>query len=147
VPPAGAGRACAAWPLCWLLPGPGAGDDADKDLRKLAGTWEEVSHTADGKAKSADEVRGHPVMVDAAGKWEAFQDGTSLLKATIKLDPDKKPRAADWAIDGSDMVARGVYEVDGDTQKYCFSLADRPAEFESKQGSGVFYIVLMRVKK
>ena len=59
--------------------GPGAGDDANKDQRKLGGTWAEVSHTADGKAEPADEVRGHTVVVDGAGKWEAFQDGTSLL--------------------------------------------------------------------
>ena len=34
----------------------GIGDDAEKDLKKLTGTWEEVSHVADGKAKTADEV-------------------------------------------------------------------------------------------
>jgi uncharacterized protein (TIGR03067 family) len=127
--------------------GLGTGDDAADDLKKLTGTWEEVSHTADGKAKPADEVKGRTVVIDAAGKWEAFQDGTSILKGTVKLDPAKKPRAADWTIEGSDMVAKGVYEVDGDTWKHCFSLADRPTEFGSKEGSGVYYIVLKRVKK
>ena len=127
--------------------GLGAGDDAADDLKKLTGTWEEVSHTADGKAKTADEVKGRTVVIDASGKWEAFQDGTSLLKGTVKLDPAKKPRAADWTIEGSDMVAKGIYEVDGDTWKHCFSLADRPTEFGSKEGSGVYYIVLKRVKK
>jgi uncharacterized protein (TIGR03067 family) len=125
----------------------GTADDAEKDLKKLVGTWEEVSHTADGKAKSADEVKGTTVVIDAAGKWEAFKDGTSLLKGTVKLDPGKKPKAADWAIDGSDMVAKGIYDVDGDTWKHCFALADRPTEFGSKEGSGVYYIVLKRVKK
>ena len=125
----------------------GTGDDADKDLKKLVGTWEEVSHTADGKAKPADELKGHTVVIDAAGKWEAFKDGTSILKGTFKLDPAKKPRAADWTIEGSDMVAKGIYEVDGDSWKHCFSLADRPTEFGSKEGSGVYYVVLKRVKK
>jgi uncharacterized protein (TIGR03067 family) len=127
--------------------GAGVGDDAEKDLKKLTGTWEEVSHTADGKAKPADEVKGTTVVIDAAGKWEAFKDGTSLLKGTVKLDPAQKPRAADWAIDGTDMVAKGIYEVDGDTWKHCFSLTARPTEFGSKEGSGVYYIVLKRVKK
>ena len=127
--------------------GLGAGDDAEKDLKKLTGTWEEVSHIADGKARTADEVKGHTVVIDAAGKWEAFKDGTSLLKGTVKLDPAQKPRAADWAIEGSDMVAKGIYEVDGDTWKHCFALTARPTEFGSKEGSGVFYIVLKRVKK
>src|SRR5262245_39930597 len=127
--------------------GLGVGDDAADDLKKLTGTWEEVSHTADGKAKTADEVKGRTVVIDAAGKWEAFQDGTSILKGTVKLDPAKKPRAADWAIDGSDMVAKGIYEVDGDNWKHCFSLTERTKEYGSKEGSGVYYIVLKRVKK
>jgi uncharacterized protein (TIGR03067 family) len=125
----------------------GAGDDAEKDLKKLTGTWEEVSHTADGKAKTADEVKGRTVVIDASGKWEAFQDGTILLKGTVKLDPAQKPKSADWVIEGSDMVAKGIYEVDGDTWKHCFSLTTRPTEFGSKEGSGVYYIVLKRVKK
>ena len=84
----------------------GIGDDAEKDLKKLTGTWEEVSHVADGKAKTADEVKGTTVVIDASGKWEAFKDGTSLIMGTVKLDPAKKPRAADWAIEGSDMMPR-----------------------------------------
>lgn len=137
------------WSMAVVLAGAslGTADDAEKDLKKLVGTWEEVSHVADGKAKPADEVKGTTVVIDASGKWEAFKDGTSLLKGTVKLDPSKKPKAADWAIDGSDMVAKGIYEVDGDTWKHCFSLTDRPAAFESKEGSEVFYIVLKRVKK
>jgi hypothetical protein len=45
------------------------------------------------------------------------------------------------------MVAKGIYEVDGDTWRHCFSLAERPTEFGSKEGSGVHYVVLKRVKK
>ena len=127
--------------------GLGAGDDAEKDLKKLTGTWEEVSHVADGKAMAADELKGMTVVIDASGKWEAFKDGTSFLKGTSKLDPAKKPKAADWAIDGTDMVAKSIYEVDGDTWKHCFSLTERPTAFESKEGSGVHYVALTRVKK
>ena len=65
----------------------------------------------------------------------------------MNLDPAKKPKAADWAIEGSDMIAKGIFEVDGDTWKHCFSLTERPTEFGSKEGSGVYYIVLKRVKK
>ena len=127
--------------------GLGAGDDAEKDLKKLTGTWEEVSHVADGKAMAADELKGTTVVIEASGKWEAFKGGTSIVKGTGKLDPAKTPKAADWAIDGTDMVAKGIYEVDGDTWKHCFSLTERPTAFESKEGSGVHYVVLKRVKK
>ena len=111
------------------------------------GTWEEVSHVADGKAMTADEVKGTTVVIDAKGKWEAFKDGTSIIKGTLKLDAAKKPKEADYAIDGSDMVAKGIYEVDGNTWKHCFSLKERPTKFESKEGSEVHYVVLKRVKK
>jgi len=127
--------------------GLGTGDDEEKDLKKLTGTWEEVSHVADGRAMTAGEVKGATVVIEASGKWEAFKDGTSIVKGTGKLDPAKKPKAADWAIEGSDMVAKGIYEVDGDTWKHCFSLTERPTAFESKEGSGVHYVVLKRVKK
>ncbi len=127
--------------------GVGLADDAAKDLKKLVGTWQEVSHTANGKEMSADEVKGTTVVIDATGKWEAFKDGTSLLKGTVKLDPAKKPKAADWSIEGSDMVAKGIYDVSGDTWKHCFALTERPSEFKSKEGSEVHYIVLKRVKK
>jgi uncharacterized protein (TIGR03067 family) len=125
----------------------GIADEAERDLKKLVGTWEEVSHTANGKDKTSDEVKGTTVVIDASGKWEAFKDGTSLLKGTVKLDPSKKPRAADWAIEGSDMVAKGIYDVTEDTWKHCFSLKERPTEFGSKEGSEVYYIVLKRAKK
>jgi hypothetical protein len=45
------------------------------------------------------------------------------------------------------MVARCISEVDGDTWKHCFSLPERPTEFGSKEGSGVHYVALTRVKK
>jgi uncharacterized protein (TIGR03067 family) len=136
-------------PLVAVLMAAGLGNagDEEKDLKKLVGTWEEVSHVANGKAKPAAEVKGHTVVIDSAGKWEAFKDGTSILKGTVKLDPAKKPRAADWAIDGSDMVAKSIYVVEGDTWKHCFALKERPTAFESKEGSEVFFIVLKRIKK
>jgi uncharacterized protein (TIGR03067 family) len=127
--------------------GIGVADDAEKDLKKLVGTWEEVSHVDNGKALPADELKGTTVVIDASGKWEAFKNGTSFLKGTVKLDPSKKPKEADYAIDGSDMVAKGIYEVDGDTWKHCFGLKERPTKFESKEGSESHYVVLKRVKK
>lgn len=122
-------------------------DDADKDLKKLVGTWQEISHISDGKEKPADEIKGATVVIDASGKWEALKDGTAFLKGSVKFDPSKKPRAADWTVEGLDKPVLGIYEVDADTWKHCFALETRPTEFASKEGSGVNYIVLKRVKK
>lgn len=65
-------------------------DDAEKDLKKLVGTWEEVSHTANGKAKGVDELKGQTVVIDASSKWEALKDGTVIVKETVNLDPAQK---------------------------------------------------------
>jgi uncharacterized protein (TIGR03067 family) len=122
-------------------------DDAEKDLKKLVGTWQTVSHTADGKETPADMNKGSTVIIDASGKWQALKDGTVVLKGTVKLDPSKSPKAADWSVDDTDIVAKGIYEVDGDNWKHCFSLTERPKAFESKDGSGATNVVLKRIKK
>lgn len=131
----------------FLLVGTAMSDEAADDLKKFVGTWEEVSNTSDGKDKPADEVKGHTVVIDATGKWEALKDGTVVLKGSVKLDPSKKPRAADWTVEGFDMPVLGIYDVTADTWKHCFAVGKRPTEFGSKEGSGVTYIVLKRVKK
>ena len=124
-----------------------AADDKATDLNKLVGTWVTVSQIEDGKDMPAEVIKDSTVVIDAAGKWEALKAGTSFLKGSVKLDPSKSPKAADWSIDGSDMMALGICSVDGDTWKHCFSFTKRPTEFGSKEGSGVIYIVLKRVKK
>jgi|ERR1051326_7125549 uncharacterized protein (TIGR03067 family) len=134
--------------LLFAFAGAVPADDAANDLKKLVGTWEEVSHSEDGKAKSADEIKGVTVVIDEKGNWQALKDGTVIVKGSVKkLDPSKKPREADWIVEGFDMPVLGIYEVKDDTWKHCFAVAKRPTEFASKEGSGVTYIVLKRVKK
>lgn len=133
--------------LVFTAIGVASADEAEKDLKKLVGTWQEASHIQDGKEIAADVIKRATVVIDAKGNWEAFEDGTAILKGSVKLDPSKSPRAADWSIDGLDQKALGIYEVEGDTWKHCFAMGKRPTEFASKPGSGVTYIVLKRVKK
>src|SRR5262245_28333254 len=96
-----------------------AADEAAKDLKKLVGTWQEVSHIADGKELPADDIKSSTVVIDAKGNWEALKDGTVFLKGSVKLDPSKSPRAADWSIEGMEKPVLGIYEVDGDKWKHC----------------------------
>jgi uncharacterized protein (TIGR03067 family) len=134
-------------PLLFAFAAIAAADDAANDLKKLVGAWEEVSHIENGKDKTAGEIKGATVVIDEKGNWQALKDGTVFLKGSSKLDPSKKPRAADWTVEGFDQPVLGIYEVDKDTWKHCFALGKRPTEFASKEGSGVTYIVLKRVKK
>jgi uncharacterized protein (TIGR03067 family) len=106
-----------------------------------------VSNTTDGKDRPAEDVKGSTVVIDAKGNWQALKDGSVYLKGSVKLDPSKSPRAADWTVEGFDQPVLGIYAVDGDTWKHCFAVSKRPTEFASKEGTGVSYIVLKRVKK
>ena len=126
-------------------------DKAKEDLKALAGTWEYVSQTDDGKETEKEALKGITLTVTAEGKWVLKKDDTVILEGTGKLDPAKKPRAADWTVTTEGglkgKVALGIYDVDKDTWKHCFSFDKRPGEFASKEGSKVTNAVLKRVKK
>ena len=126
-------------------------DKAKEDLKALAGTWEYVSQTDDGKETDKEALKGITLTVTAEGKWVLKKDDTVILEGTGKLDPAKKPKAADWAIttegDLKGKTALGIYDVDKDTWKHCFSFDKRPEMFASTEGSKVTNAVLKRVKK
>jgi uncharacterized protein (TIGR03067 family) len=128
-------------------------DDAQvtKDLKALEGTWQYTAQVEDGKETEKENLTAVTVTVTADGKWEAKHDGKVFLEGTVKLDPSKKPKAADWKIttegDLNGKTALGIYDVDGDTWKHCFAFDKRPEKFESKEGSKVTNAVLKRVKK
>jgi uncharacterized protein (TIGR03067 family) len=130
-----------------------AADDAQvkKDLKALAGTWQYTSQVDDGKETEKEKLKGVKVTVTAEGKWALTKDGTVLLEGTVKIDPSKKPKAADWKIttegDLKGKTALGIYDVTGDTWKHCFGFDKRPERFESKEGSKATNAVLKRVKK
>lgn len=126
-------------------------DQAKKDFKALEGTWEYVSQVSDGKEVEKEMLEGIRLTVTAEGKWVLKKDDTVILEGTGKLDPSKKPKAADWTIttEGGlkDKVALGIYDVTKDTWKHCFAIEKRPEKFESKEGSKVTNAVLKRVKK
>ena len=126
-------------------------DQAKKDLKALVGTWQYTSQEADGKETDKESLKAVTVTVTADGKWEAKHKGKTFLEGTVSLDPSKKPRAADWTIttegDLKGKTALGIYDVDKDTWKHCFSFGKCPEAFGSKEGSKITNAVLKRVKK
>lgn len=126
-------------------------DQAKKDLKALAGTWQYTSQEEDGKDTDKDLLKAVTVTIAPDGKWEVKQDGKTFLEGTVRLDPSKQPKAADWTIttegDLKGKTALGIYDVDENTWKHCFAFDKRPDKFESKEGSKVTNAVLKRVKK
>jgi uncharacterized protein (TIGR03067 family) len=65
--------------------------------------------------------------------------GQLIMKAKFKVDPGQKPKTIDYDMtDGWTKGKKqlGIYELDGDTVKFCFGApgAERPSDFSSKPG-------------
>ena len=111
---------------------------AKADLARLQGEWSMVSGVADGFAVP-DAMLANSKRTCAGDVTTVIVGGQLLMKARFTLDPSKTPKAIDYAmLEGitQGKTQLGIYELDGDTVKFCFGEpgAARPAEFGSKSG-------------
>ena len=86
------------------------------------------------------------------GETSVSIDGNVRMKAKFTIDPTKKPKTIDYTIiEGGNkgQEVPGIYEIDGDTIKFCFSAPgkDRPTDFTAKEGSGRTLSTWKRDKK
>jgi uncharacterized protein (TIGR03067 family) len=134
-----------------LVAGAAPDDAVKKDLAQLQGEWSMVSFEIDGKASPPEDVKkGRRTC--RGNETTLTSDGQLLIKAKFTLDPAKKPKAIDYqSLDGvwNGMSLLGIYEVEGDTLKFCVAEpgVDRPKEFSAKQGSRQILVVWKREKK
>jgi uncharacterized protein (TIGR03067 family) len=120
----------------------GADDPKDavkKDLMNLQGEWSMVSAVQDGETAPKDLVKGSK-RTCSDDEVTVMIDDRVYMKAKITLDPSKKPKAIDYTVTegfnkGKKML--GIYEVDGDTVKFCFARPEkeRPTDFTAETGS------------
>ena len=124
---------------------------AKKEMTQLEGEWSMVSGEASGASMPKEMVKsGKRVAKD--GETTITFGGRVYFKAKFRIDPAKKPRAIDYTMtEGPTKVKThlGIYELDGDTVKFCFAAPgkDRPTEFTAKEGSQRTLSVWKRVKK
>jgi uncharacterized protein (TIGR03067 family) len=117
----------------------GAQDAAKKEMSQLEGEWSMVSGEANGTAMPKDTVSaGKRVAKD--GETTITFAGQVYLKAKFTIDPAKKPKAIDYTMTEGPTKGKthlGIYELDGDTVKFCFAAPgeERPTEFTAKEGS------------
>ena len=130
----------------------GGNDEAiQKDRKLMAGTWRVISYEKDGKKTPAEQLEKTRSIFSADGKAMVQREGKTIAQGSIKIDPAKKPKQSEAAYTEGELKGKtvlGIYEVDGDNMKICFSLPDkdRPTEFSSKEGSGHVLIVYKRDK-
>lgn len=134
-----------------LLGADAPADAVKKDMALLEGEWSMVSGERDGQRIPDDYVKnGKRVSKD--GETSVTFGEMLLMKAMFTIDPGKKPKEIDYMVtDGANKGRKqlGIYEIDGDTAKFCFAAPDgkRPTEFTAKEGSNCTLSVWKKNKK
>jgi uncharacterized protein (TIGR03067 family) len=121
-----------------------------KDLAKLQGEWSMVSGSADGQ-EMPESMRSEMKRVCKGDETTTTMSGQMFMKAKFTIDPSKQPKTIDYEMtDGFTKGKKqlGIYEVDGDTFKSCFSKPGekRPVAFTSEAGEGRTLSVWKRKK-
>jgi uncharacterized protein (TIGR03067 family) len=125
--------------------------DKKPEMAQLEGEWAMVSGEANGTPMpSAIVATGRRVAKD--GETTISMGGKMYFKAKFSIDSTKKPKTIDY--DMTEGLTKGkkqlgIYELDGNTVKFCFGAPgkDRPTEFTSKEGSLNTLSVWKRGKK
>jgi uncharacterized protein (TIGR03067 family) len=130
-------------------------DPAKDDLQNLQGTWLTVSLVSHGKTVVDENLPPKPgpttKVTYEGSKWRVIVGDKTVATGTWKIDSTRIPKEID-IMDESGMIndktKRAIYELEGDTFKYCIGLAGkpRPTEFSAKEGSDNALIVSRREK-
>jgi uncharacterized protein (TIGR03067 family) len=121
------------------------------DSELIRGTWKVISCEVGGK--DAPEFRDLRIVFTADRlKFMPKKGADEPMTVSYKLDAAKKPKHIDTSheIDpGKPIVQLGIYELDGDTLRYCWEAASkgRPKEFKTKANGTSQLFVLKRVKE
>src|SRR5262245_51823655 len=144
-------RAIGVFVVVLVLAGTVAAQDANKkEMSLLEGEWSMVSGQANGQDMPKEFVStGKRVAKD--GEVTIKIGGQVFFKAKFTIDTSKKPKTIDYVMTEGFTKGKtqlGIYELEGDTVKFCFAAPDkeRPKEFASKEGSQQTYSVWKRDK-
>ena len=123
-------------------------DAAKKEAAKLQGEWTMVAGEKDGRTAPKNFIEGAK-RVCKDDELTVTVNDRLYMKAKISIDPSKKPKAIDYIVmegDNKGKTLPGIYELEGDTVKFCFAAPDhdRPMDFSAEKGSGRTFSVWKR---
>jgi uncharacterized protein (TIGR03067 family) len=140
---------------CFCLAPARAADNAAKAAKKeqklFQGTWKATKLIYNGKDVLADGeltlklvIKGDVATVESTKKVKK-----EYPKIRLKLDPSTKTKIVDMTVLGGvqkDAVIEGIYAIKGKELKICAKVfgTERPDKFESKEGTSVVLLVLMK---
>ena len=124
---------------------------AKKEMTKLQGEWSMVAGEKDGRTAPRSFIQGAK-RVCKDDDLTVTVDNRVYMKAKIVIDPTKNPKAIEYMVTEGDHKGKtllGIYELEGDTVKFCFAPPDteRPTDFRAGKGSGRTYSVWKRSSK
>jgi uncharacterized protein (TIGR03067 family) len=119
------------------------------ELNRFEATWKFVSIDVEGRAVPAERFGKDRLVLK--GKKFTTTVGGNTTEGIFKIDPTVTPKTIDITFTdgpGKDNSQKGIYELDGNTQKICWSAPGkpRPTEFEAKPKSGRMLQILEKVK-
>jgi uncharacterized protein (TIGR03067 family) len=144
--------------VLWCVGSPLAADvggqDAEKELAKLQGTWVMVSGELDGKKAADEHVSRSKIMFDG-NKMQIIvpnQTAETVVADIVKIDPTKNPKEMHFIRKSGPNAGKtliGIYNFEGDDQyKFAFDPAGSMTlkEFVTKEGTGHIRNTWKRVK-
>lgn len=126
-------------------------DAAKKELAFLEGEWSMVSGEIGGQPLPEASLKTSK-RVTKGNETTAIVGGQLFFKATIAIDPSKKPKTIDYTMTEGPTKGKmqyGIYELTGDTVRFCFSAPgkERPTNFTTKAGDERTSSVWKKVKQ
>jgi uncharacterized protein (TIGR03067 family) len=120
------------------LAGPSVGFAEDKpdDMKLIAGTWTVTEMVINGHRVPDKELEKLRVVNGADGTWALLVEGKEISRGTNIFDSTQTPKTLDFYPtdgEGKDNQYLGIYELDENARKICFSLngKPRPQEFSA----------------
>jgi uncharacterized protein (TIGR03067 family) len=130
-----------------------ASESVEAEMKKLAGTWE--GYAVENRGERPDRGPVHLRLIFQGAKISAVDlgspDNKDMGSGAFKLDPDKGIKEIDAigiVLPGKrERTFLGIYELDGDTLKWCVDnrSKERPTEFRTI--SGKYLLILKRQKE
>jgi uncharacterized protein (TIGR03067 family) len=128
------------------------GASVKEEKKQLKGAWKLVSVTEDGKPVLSKTLKKRKAIAIFRGKHMlGWMDNQLVNDSVYKVDPSQNPKAIDITDTRGKYRGKkqhGIYEIEGNTLKisYCRPGKKRPAEFDTKDGSGCTVEVYKRVQ-
>ena len=127
-----------------------AQDAIDKERAKLVGTW--AGYAVKGKGENPERmgVKIELIITKDTIKGIGFKgnERVDLGIGTYQLKLDKTPfqMDGDKKLDNPNRkeIHLGIYELDGDTLRWCVGRKKRPAEFDGKDDA---YLLILKRQK